>query len=139
MRPLLILCIVFAGFAAKAQDATKELTDAMNNSAQEWNKGHLDTFVSLYDASATMMFPTGPVGMEGIKGLYQKSYFKPDGMPKQNLKYTDIKVRMLGNDYALMTGGFTLYGNNLPERSGRYSLVWKHTANGWKILHDHSS
>jgi ketosteroid isomerase-like protein len=139
MRSLMMLCILLAGLAAKAQDVAKELTDAMNNSAQEWNKGHLDTFVSLYDASATMMFPTGPVGMDGIKNLYQKSYFKADGLPKQNLKYTDIKVRMLGKDYALMTGGFTLYGNNLPERSGRYSLVWKHTANGWKILHDHSS
>ncbi|MDO3640589.1 MAG: YybH family protein [Mucilaginibacter sp.] len=139
VQSVLALFILFAGFAAKAQDATKELTDAMNNSAEEWNKGHLDTFISLYDASATMMFPTGPVGMDGIKNLYQKSYFKPDGLPKQNLKYTDIKVRMLGNDYALMTGGFTLYGNNLPERSGRYSLVWQHTANGWKILHDHSS
>ena len=60
-------------------------------------------------------------------------------MPKQNLKYSDMKVRMLGNDYALLTGGFTLYGNNLPERSGRYSLVLQHTAKGWKILHDHSS
>jgi ketosteroid isomerase-like protein len=46
---------------------------------------------------------------------------------------------MLGKDYALMTGGFTLYGNGITERSGRYSLVWQHTAKGWKILHDHSS
>jgi ketosteroid isomerase-like protein len=32
-----------------------------------------------------------------------------------------------------------LYGKNLPERSGRYSLVMQHTKDGWKILHDHSS
>lgn len=139
-RTLFMLCILFAANGAKAQDgAAKEITDAMTNSAEQWNKGQLAEFISLYDASATMMFPTGPVGMDGIKNLYQKSYFKPDGMPKQNLKYTDLKVRMLGKDYALLTGGFTLYGNNLPERSGRYSLVWQHTAKGWKILHDHSS
>jgi ketosteroid isomerase-like protein len=49
-----------------------------------------------------------------------------------------MKVRLLGSDYALLTGAFTLYGNNLPERSGRYSLVMIHAKNGWKILHDHS-
>jgi len=139
-RALFMLCVLFAAIGARAQGAAaKEITDAMTTSAEEWNKGHLDAFMDLYDASATMMYPTGPVGMDGIKNLYQKSYFKPDGMPKQNLKYTDMKVRMLGNDYALLTGGFTLYGNNIAERSGRYSLVFQHTAKGWKILHDHSS
>ncbi|WP_295796558.1 nuclear transport factor 2 family protein [Mucilaginibacter sp.] len=138
-QAVLMLCLLVASIGAKAQSAEKEIIDAMNNSALEWNKGHLDTFVSLYDPSATMMYPTGPVGMTGITDLYKKSYFKPDGMPKQNLRYFDLKVRMLGTDYALVTGGFTLYGNNLPERSGRYSLVCIHTKTGWKILHDHSS
>jgi len=50
-----------------------------------------------------------------------------------------MKVRLLGDNYALLTGGFTLYGNNLPERSGRYSLVMILTKHGWMILHDHSS
>ena len=139
----LILCFLLVAFGTHAQTApestaAKEITDAMNNSANEWNKGHLAAFMSLYDPSATMMMPTGPVGMGGIKGLYETKYFK-DGMPKQNLKYTDMQVRMLGNDFALLTGGFTLYGKNLPERSGRYSLVLQHTKDGWKILHDHSS
>lgn len=142
-KAALIFCFLLAAIGTNAQTtpqsaASKEITDAMNNSANEWNKGHLDAFMSLYDPSATMMMPTGPAGMSGIKELYQTKYFK-DGMPKQNLKYTDMQVRMLGNDYALLTGGFTLYGNNLPERSGRYSLVMQHTKDGWKILHDHSS
>lgn len=142
--PVLLVCFFIAGIKAYAQDspavepATKEITTAMENSADEWNKGHLEAFMSLYDPSATMMMPTGPVGMDGIRSLYETKYFK-GGMPKQNLRYTDMKVRFLGNDYALLTGAFTLYGNNLPERSGRYSLIIKHTATGWKILHDHSS
>jgi ketosteroid isomerase-like protein len=127
---------------AEAQPAidpnTKEIIRVMNNSANEWNEGKLDAFVDLYDPTATMMMPTGPVGMSGIKDLYQKKYFKGK-MPKQNLRYSDLKVRFLGSDYALLTGAFTLYGNNLPERSGRYSLVMIHAKNGWKILHDHSS
>jgi ketosteroid isomerase-like protein len=127
-----------------AQDATadnpaaKEIIAAMNNSAGEWNKGHLEAFMILYDPSATMMMPTGTAGLDVIRSLYEKKYFN-GSMPKQNLRYSDMKVRFLGSDYALLTGAFTLYGNNLPERSGRYSLVMVHTVYGWKILHDHSS
>ena len=143
---LSVLFFSFLTFVMKAEvqaqpandPATKEIIRVMNNSAKEWDEGKLDAFVDLYDPSATMMMPTGPVGMSGIKNLYQKKYFKGK-MPKQNLRYSDLKVRLLGSNYALVTGAFTLYGNNLPERSGRYSLVMIHAKNGWKILHDHSS
>ncbi len=140
------LLLSFFTFVMKAEGqaqpgtdpASKEIIRVMNNSAKEWNEGKLDAFIDLYDPTATMMMPTGPVGMSGIKDLYQKKYFKGK-MPKQNLRYSDMKVRLLGSNYALLTGAFTLYGNNLPERSGRYSLVMIHAKNGWKILHDHSS
>ena len=140
---VLLLCFFFVVIKTHAQTATdndpraKEIITAMDNSANEWNKGNLEAFMNLYDPSATMMMAAGPVGLDSIRSLYVKKYFK-GSMPKQNLRYTDMKVRFLGKDYALLTGGFTLYGNNLPERSGRYSLVLTHTKHGWKILHDHS-
>jgi ketosteroid isomerase-like protein len=139
---VLMLFLFVLANKTEAQEKTdnprvKAIISAMNNSADEWNKGNLDAFMGMYDPSATMMMPTGPVGLGAIRDLYTKKYF--DGnMPKQNLRYTDMEVRFLGRNYALLTGAFTLYGNNLPERSGRYSLVMIHTKHGWKILHDHS-
>jgi len=115
----------------------KAITTAMINSTAYWNQGKLDDFMQMYDPTATMMMPGGTVGIDSIRGLYRYKYFK-GGMPKQNLRYTDMKVRMLGDGYALLTGAFTLYGNGLPDRSGRYSLVMVLTKSGWKILHDHS-
>ena len=109
----------------------------MKNSANDWNKGDLDSFMKMYTDASTMMMPTGPAGLSTIRDLYQKKYF--DGkMPKQNLHYDEMKVTLLGTNYALLTGKFTLTGGNLPERSGRYSLVMIYTNDGWKILHDHS-
>jgi ketosteroid isomerase-like protein len=140
----LIIYFVCAGIKVQAQTpsandtAAKEIIGAMENSANEWDKGNLEAFMSLYDPSATMMMPTGPVGLDAIRSLYENKYFN-GSTPKQNLRFTDMKVRLLGTDYALLTGAFTLYGNNKPERSGRYSLVMIRTGNGWKILHDHSS
>ncbi len=120
------------------QPQADAIIKAMNNSADDWNKGDLPSFMKMYTDASTMMMPTGPAGLSTIRDLYEKKYF--DGkMPKQNLRYDEMKVTFLGEKYALLTGKFTLYGHNLPERSGRYSLVMMHTAHGWKILHDHSS
>jgi len=141
-----ILIILFAfstmTIHARAQDTgvhskVSAIIAAMNNSADEWNKGDLDDFMKMYTDSSTMMYPTGPVGVSSIRELYEKKYFNGK-MPKQNLHYSEMKVTMLGENYALLTGKFTLSGNNLPERSGVYSLVMVLSKNGWKILHDHS-
>jgi ketosteroid isomerase-like protein len=126
-----------AQFIPDGNAQAKEITAAMQNSAEEWNRGDLENFMLMYDPSATMMMPGGTVGLDSIRGLYQHKYFKGN-MPKQNLRYTDMKVRLLGKNYALLTGAFILYGNGLPERSGRYSLIMVRTKTGWKILHDHS-
>jgi hypothetical protein len=79
-----------------------------------------------------------PINDHPCMDLYEKHYFN-GSMPKQNLHYDELKVTMLGEKYALLTGKFTLSGNDLPERSGRYSFVMISTPTGWKILHDHSS
>src|SRR6185437_15878915 len=93
--------------AADNEAATREISTAMNNSSKAWNEVNLDAFMSLYDASATMMMTRGSVGLDSIRYLYEKHYFK-GSMPKQNLRYSDMKVRLLGNDHALLTGAFTL-------------------------------
>ena len=122
---------------ADAHSKEAAIIAAMKNSANDWNQGDLDNFMKMYTDSSTMMYPTGPVGLSSIRELYEKKYFNGK-MPKQNLSYSDMKVTMLGENYALLTGKFTLSGNNLPERSGVYSLVMILTKDGWKILHDHS-
>jgi ketosteroid isomerase-like protein len=125
---------------AQGTDARSKATaimNAMNTSADEWNKGDLEDFMKMYTDSSTMMYPTGPVGLSSIRELYEKKYFNGK-MPRQNLFYSDMKVTMLGENYALLTGKFTLKGGGLPERSGVYSLVMVLTGDGWKILHDHS-
>ena len=134
--------IIFFSCKTVAQNTksnnSHDIITAMEQSAEAWNKGDLDHFMELYDSAATFMMPSGPVGITGMKENYQKGFFNGN-MPKQNLRYDDMVVRPLGKDYALLTGKFTLYGNGVKERSGRYSLIFIHTNAGWKILHDHSS
>ncbi len=116
-KVLLIACFFTFVVQAKAQGTkAAAIIAAMNNSAREWNKGDLEDFMKMYTDSSTMMYPTGPVGLSSIRELYEKKYFNGK-MPKQNLSYSEMKVTMLGDNYALLTGKFTLSGNNLRERS----------------------
>jgi ketosteroid isomerase-like protein len=141
MRRIFFLSFVLLACNAgkeAANNSERSVINDMNQAALDWNAGRLDAFMALYDSTSTFMLPNGPVGISGMKENYQKGFFNGD-KPKQNLRYEEMIVRPLGKDYALLTGKFVLYGNDLKERTGRYTLIFIHRKNGWKILHDHSS
>lgn len=124
-----------SGFSAAE---SKTIINVLQATTTDWNKGNLPGFVSLYDSSATFMTRKGLIGLATLTQHYQKTYFN-NQKPKQLLQFEALRVRPLGVAHALVTGKFILSGGNLPEQSGRFSLVFARTAQGWKILHDHSS
>ena len=137
---LMSLVLVMTSGASKAQAANdeKQIIQAMNAAAEQWNKGDLDGYMALYDTSATMMLPKGRTRVNGMRELYEKYYFE-NGKPRQMLGYDTYEFTALGKEYALLTGRFILKANDqMKERTGTFSLVFVHTSNGWKILHDHS-
>ena len=137
---LMSLVLVMTSGASKAQAANdeKQIIQAMNAAAEQWNKGDLDGYMALYDTSATMMLQKGRTRVNGMRELYEKYYFE-NGKPRQMLGYDTYEFTALGKEYALLTGRFILKANDqMKERTGTFSLVFVHTSNGWKILHDHS-
>jgi ketosteroid isomerase-like protein len=123
---------------AQAGNAETQVIQLMNKAAEQWNKGDLDGYMALYDTSATMMLPKGRTKINGMRELYEKYYFE-NGKPKQLLGYDTYEFTLLGKEYALLTGRFILKANEkMKERTGTFSLVFVHTPDGWKILHDHS-
>jgi uncharacterized protein (TIGR02246 family) len=120
---------------------TAQLERAMHDAAAAWNRGDLATFAAYYDDSPQTMFIGREVtrgGVQAILDRYKRSYSTPEKMGK--LTYSEMEVRPLGSDYALMTGKFELKASAGAggDAAGRYTLVWKKTAKGWKIIHDHT-
>jgi ketosteroid isomerase-like protein len=103
-----------------------------------WNRGDLDGFIAPYDGASTFMTPAGPIGKRAMRERYAARYFT-GGVPDQQLRFEQLTVRPLGGDHALMTGRFVLSGGGKPEQTGWFTLVWMRTAQGWRIVHDHSS
>lgn len=105
---------------------------------EDWNSGNLDEFVTVYDSAATFMLPTGPVGVEEMKGYYKEA-FTADGTPTSTLSFDSLEMKPLGDRHALVLGRYVLTAQDSTQQSGRYTLVMENTAGKWQILHDHSN
>jgi len=110
----------------------------LDGMARAWNAADLPAHVAPYLDSASFMGGDGPIrGRERTAASLQRAFWR-DGRPTQALRFERIEARPLGPDHALVTGRFVLAGGGAAERSGWYTLVWVRTADGWRILHDHS-
>lgn len=142
----LLLVVGCAGGGSQApmpnpdSDISRTLLKLEQGSLDAWNRGDIEGHVALYSDSATMMFKAGPKGgREFIKSSLAKNFWK-DGKPLQQLAFEDLAVTPLGKNHAMMTGRFILKANaTQKEATGRFTLVWVKTAEGWRIIHDHSS
>lgn len=119
--------------------AESQILAALQASVEAWNRGDLKGHLAIYDPSVTVMTKNGPrPTIEAIETSFGQAYFV-DGKPKQRLRMESVSVRALSEQSALVTGRFVLSGGTDPEQSGWFTLVWVHTAVGWRAVHDHTS
>ena len=126
-------------FPAPASADAGAILAELAGSADGWNEADLQKHVAMYVDSVTFMTRQGPrPGADQIATTMESSYFE-NGKPRQQLSFDNIVQRALGPDHVLMTGNFHLRGGGLDEQQGWFTLVWQRTAEGWRVLHDHSS
>ena len=83
--------------------------------------------------------PESAANFTAILERYRRSYGSPAKMG--TLTFSEIEVRPLGTGFALATGKFFLKRTSEGggDASGHFSLVLHKGADGWKIIHDHTS
>jgi uncharacterized protein (TIGR02246 family) len=118
--------------------AVRDITAALNSTADGWNAGDLAKYLAVYVPEATEMTSEGPKGgMEHIEQTMKSGFWKT-GRPLQVLRYENVVVRMLGKKDALVTGQYVLSGGGRADRKGWFTTVWTKTKDGWRMIHDHS-
>jgi len=111
--------------------------------AQEraWNKGDLDAFASGYKNSPDTLFMANQLyhGYDEMLSRYKKNY--PDKATMGTLTFSDLQPHALDEKIAIVTGRFVLERDKKHggPASGLFSLVFEKTADGWKIILDHTS
>jgi uncharacterized protein (TIGR02246 family) len=114
----------------------------LKNAQAAWNRGDLTAFASDYEDSPETTFIGRDVVRGGVKAIqdrYQKRY--PNREAMGTLTFSEIEVRPLAPGLALASGKYDLKRTAAGggDASGRFTLVVRQTAAGWKIIHDHSS
>ncbi len=117
------------------------IQQVLDDQAAAWNRGDVEDFMRAYKDSPETTFIGKSVahGYQPILERYKKAYSSKDAMGK--LDYSDVTVRELGANYAVVTGKFHLTRTAAGggDASGIFSLVWEKTSEGWKIILDHTS
>jgi uncharacterized protein (TIGR02246 family) len=123
-----------------ASDVPAHLVRLMHESAAAWNRQDLEEFLSTYSNDAVFMGDPPTIGLDSIRARYQRSYFAP-GKPRLQLAFDELRTTMLGPNHALMTGRCILTNpaENNKTSTCRFTLIWERRADGWKMIHDHSS
>ncbi len=134
--------LLFLAFSAPVFAQVSEVRDMLMNSEAAWNRGDLQAFAADYEDAPTTTFVGRDVvrgGADAILARYQKAY--PTEESRGALTFSELIIRPLGADYALATGKYSLKRTAAGggDASGRFTLVLRKTAKGWKIIHDHSS
>ncbi|HKE58254.1 MAG TPA: nuclear transport factor 2 family protein [Pyrinomonadaceae bacterium] len=104
-----------------------------------WNRGDIEAYMDGYDRSSETVFVSGDSvtrGWQTVLDRYKKSYSTREKMG--TLSFSDLEITLLGKDSAVVLGRWHLQRAN-DQPHGTFSLIFRLTKNGWKIIHDHTS
>jgi ketosteroid isomerase-like protein len=121
---------------ALAEAAIRAVLDAQRDA---WNRGDLEGYMDGYDRSPDTEFVGGDTitrGWQTVLDRYKKNYNSREKMGV--LTFSEVEITMLSKDAALVLGRWHLKRAN-DEPHGTFSLLFRKTKAGWRIVHDHSS
>ena len=122
-----------------AASASADIHAVLDDQRAAWNSGDVNAFMKGYWNSPALTFAgTSGItrGWEPVMQRYRKNY--PDTAAMGHLDFSDIEIRLLGNDAALVLGRWHLKrATDAP--GGVFTLVFRRFPEGWRIIHDHTS
>ncbi len=143
-----LLLLLMVSHLAEAQNAKPNLPNTRITAAviavleaqrNAWNRGDIGGYMDGYERSETTVFVSGDSiarGWQTVHDRYQKNYNTRAKMG--TLTFSEIEVTAVGGKAALMVGRWHLKRAS-DEPHGRFTLLFKKTKSGWKIVHDHTS
>ncbi len=124
-----------------AGDARTEVLALMKMQQEAWNRGDLDGFLSGYEKSGNITFVGKTVsrGYSGLVERYRRAYGDREKMG--HLTFSELEFQPLGESGAFLIGRFALKRTQAGggDASGRFTIVLRKSAAGWRIIHDHTS
>ncbi len=116
-----------------------EIRTVLHAQQGAWNGGDIDSFMNGYARDETTVFVSGDEVMRGwqtVRDRYLKKY--SDRAKMGILTFSDLEIEQLGPDSAVALGRWELKrASDNPH--GHFTLIFRKTPDGWRIVHDHTS
>ena len=129
--------VCLAASPLRAQDSV--IKQVLADQAAAWNRGDLDAFMEGYVKTPELRFASGSTvtkGWQETLARYKKRY--ADRAAMGTLTFSDLDVTVLAPDAALVFGRWHLK-NDQGEPNGLFTLLFRQTDAGWRIVADHTS
>jgi uncharacterized protein (TIGR02246 family) len=144
----LLCCLSLFGAAAFAQNPAGDLgkdpsaiKQVLSDQQDAWNQGDIDTFMHGYKNSPDTTFIGKSIehGYAPILARYKQAFATREAMG--TLDFSNLVVKMLGKNYAVVTGNFHLTRTAAGggDASGVFSLTFERDPEGWRIILDHTT
>lgn len=120
----------------KTHAAIRAVLDAQ---AAAWNRGDIEGYMDGYARADTIVFLSGDSishGWQTVLDRYKKNYDTREKMG--TLRFSDLEINVISQDAAVVIGRWQLTrAGDTPQ--GRFTLIFRRTKAGWRIVHDHTS
>lgn len=132
----------FGGLELQAQEEgsiEKEIRAVLKAQQDAWNRGDIDSFMNGYARSSSTKFVSEDkvtLGWETVRDRYLKKY--SDRAKMGTLEFSDLEITPFGQDSALAVGSWRLKREQ-DQPHGRFTLIFRLTNDGWRIVYDHTS
>jgi len=136
---LLVAASILAIQAPSQGQIRAAILAVLSEQKDAWNRGDVAGFMYGYWNSPELTFAgsTGVTrGWQPVMDRYRQKY--PDQKQMGHLEFSELEVRPLGTDAALVLGRWELV-READKLGGVFTLVFQRFPDGWKIIHDHTS
>jgi ketosteroid isomerase-like protein len=142
---LLVAAVVVFGYqknVPKSQTEDKNVAAVravIEAQAAAWNRGDVAGYMEGYAKEETTTFVSGDTitrGWQTVLDRYQARYDTREKMG--TLDFSELEFKPLSEFYIMATGRWRLTRAADTPR-GRFTLIFRRTNAGWRIVHDHTS
>ena len=124
---------------AATRQSGAEIRAVLQAQQEAWNRGDLDAFMNGYARSESTVLVSDDTVTRGGKSARDRYKIKYRSRAKMGkLRFSDLDIQSLGNEAAVVLGRWALKRAN-GVTQGHFTLVFRRTPDGWRIVHDHTS
>ena len=145
LAALLMACCALGCRSVASQEAPGTDADeaairaVLAQQEQAWNRGDIEAFMDGYLRTDALRFASGGAEQRGWQATLDRYYrVYPDRAAMGTLTFDLRDIRVLTPRWAVVFGAYQL--ERAEDRpSGLFTLIFEKRAEGWRIVHDHTS